>query len=139
MSAVTPRTYKAKRRDSAWDKVKRKGSKHYKSGKIEPIDLFRSGDLLWGKCITDIIKYAFRNKVPFAREKVLEDMDKIIHYAEIAKAIVKEEIDKQLMSKRSERTVVAMPCVKCAEREQQDQIDKLMKGAKDGSKPDSKS
>lgn len=127
-----PRTATSKRRDTAWDKVKRKGSKHYKTGKTEPMDLFRSGNLLWGKCITDIIKYAYRNRVPLSTEKVIEDMDKVIHYAEIAKAIAKEEIDKQLAKLRADYpVVVAGPCPECEKRKQQDQIDKMLKGVKD--------
>jgi len=71
-----------------WDELKQMGSAHYKTADVvEPIDLFDAGDLLWPKAISDIIKYAFRNRKEgtFGVTRVDQDMDKIIHYAEIVK------------------------------------------------------
>lgn len=61
------------------DYIKQFGSEHYKTGGIEPIDLYESGGILKHFAIGSIIKYAFRN-----REKVSkDDMNKIIHFASI--------------------------------------------------------
>lgn len=70
-----------------WNELKRKGSAHYKTGGIQPIDLYLAMDpegfRSWA--IFEITSHALRNLVP--REKILEDLDKIIHYAELLKAI----------------------------------------------------
>jgi len=69
-----------------WDDVKRKGSKHYKAGKIEPIDIYRdiqphpSLTALDIKALTDNIKYSYRMLTNGANK---EDCDKIIHYTEM--------------------------------------------------------
>lgn len=61
------------------DYIKQFGSEHYKTGGIEPIDLYESGGILKHFAIGSIIKYAFRN-----REKISkDDMNKIIHFASI--------------------------------------------------------
>jgi len=67
----------------AWEKVKQNGSDHYKTGKVEPIDLYDSLDILKPFCLASIIKYASRNT---NKELSVKDMDKIIHYAQILKA-----------------------------------------------------
>lgn len=82
---------KVQRKSSAWDKIKRKGSKHYRGG-VEPIDLFRHGRLLYPFAIANIIKYAYRSREPYSVDKVVDDMNKVIHYAEMVKATVKENI-----------------------------------------------
>lgn len=57
------------------------GSDHYKTGGVEPIDLYKAGGMFRHFALCCIIKYAFRN-----RDKVNErDMDKIIHYAKMLK------------------------------------------------------
>jgi len=64
-----------------WDK--KVGSDHYKTGDVEPIDLYVSGGMFRHFALCSIIKYAFRNR---DRENVDErDMDKIIHYASLLK------------------------------------------------------
>lgn len=87
---MSKREVKLEKRSNAWDKVKRHGSVHYKSVGIQPIDLMRHGGILHQFAIGNIIKYAYRNRCPIYMDKYLEDMDKIIHYAEMLKAIVKE-------------------------------------------------
>lgn len=64
---------------------KKKGSQHYKSGKVEPIDLYKAGDMLRDFALCSIIKYAFRNRKNIVTRINKKDMDKIIHYAEILK------------------------------------------------------
>ena len=72
--------------EMTWDDVKRKGSKHYKAGKIEPIDIYRdiqphpSLTALDIKALTDNIKYSYRMLTNGANK---EDCDKIIHYTEM--------------------------------------------------------
>ena len=57
------------------------GSDHYKTGGVEPIDLYISGGMFRHFALCCIIKYAFRN-----RDGINErDMDKIIHYAKLLK------------------------------------------------------
>lgn len=84
-----------------WSEIKKKGSSHYKGDKIEPIDLIKEGGLLWDFALASIIKYAYRNRKardwktipvsipPYAIVK--EDLNKIIHYAEMLKVLIEEE------------------------------------------------
>ena len=67
-----------------WEEVKQLGSDHYKTGDIEPIDLFKDGGMLLHFALGNIIKYAYRNRDP-KNPVSLKDMEKIIHYAEILK------------------------------------------------------
>ena len=67
----------------AWEKVKQNGSTHYKTGKIEPIDLYLSLEILTPFCLASIIKYASRSATTGVS---IKDLDKIIHYAQILKA-----------------------------------------------------
>jgi len=82
---------------SAWDKLKLMGSAHYKTGKVEPIDLYRAArphhvyNAFDVKALTDIIKYAFRL---LTRGYLQADVDKIRHYLALFEADmqdVKEE------------------------------------------------
>ncbi len=68
-----------------WGEVKQGGSSHYKSGSVEPIDLYKSGGLLQGYCIASIIKYAFRNRPEIADIKDVSEKDlrKIVHCAHL--------------------------------------------------------
>jgi hypothetical protein len=56
------------------------GSDHYKTGSVEPIDLYKSGGMFQDYALTSIIKYAFRNRKELNRtdyDKVILDMTKI--------------------------------------------------------------
>jgi len=85
-----------------WDDLKKKGNPIYKTGGIEPIDLYKEGGILWNWCIGEIIAKAYRNRVllsdvtaPFTRPssaKILEDLDEIIHHAEMLKVVVEEAV-----------------------------------------------
>jgi len=72
-----------------WEEIKLDGSEHYKSGKIEPIDLYRDVTLhdsitaIQAFSLCNIIKYAYRCMTKGTTEK---DLGKIIHYAEITGA-----------------------------------------------------
>jgi hypothetical protein len=66
---------------STWDELKKSGSNHYKTGGVEPIDLYRAGGMFRDFALCSIIKYAFRNRNP--EEPIFEkDMLKIIDYAQ---------------------------------------------------------
>ncbi len=64
-------------------RMKEKGNPHYKTGKVEPIDLIRDGGMLWPFALGNIIKYAFRLRLNQYPGGPREDLEKIIHYAEI--------------------------------------------------------
>ena len=65
-----------------WEELKQRGSEHYKTGEVEPIDLYRSAGMLRHFALSNIIKYAYRNANP-DEPMNLEDMEKIKHYADI--------------------------------------------------------
>jgi hypothetical protein len=72
-----------------WEECKQKGSQHYKTENVEPIDLYRSAkphesyNAFDIKALTDVIKYAFRL---LTRGYLAADVDKIIHYMELYRA-----------------------------------------------------
>ncbi|MBU0792020.1 MAG: DUF3310 domain-containing protein [Gammaproteobacteria bacterium] len=72
-----------------WHEVKKRGSGHYKTEDVEPIDLIKAGGLLRNFALGNIIKYAFRNSDP---EKPLNraDLDKIQHYVEMLLCLEEE-------------------------------------------------
>ncbi|MFA6282311.1 MAG: DUF3310 domain-containing protein [Candidatus Omnitrophota bacterium] len=76
-----------------WQELKQNGSEHYKTGGIEPIDLYVSGDMFRHFALCSIIKYAFRNR-NICNPMNPKDLDKIIDYAQKLKATVVYEGDK---------------------------------------------
>ena len=70
-----------------WEEIKQGGSGHYKTGSVEPIDLYKSLGILPDFAIASIIKYAARQKQRGLNES---DLSKIIHYAEMLKAVLNE-------------------------------------------------
>ena len=71
-----------------WNELKAQGSQHYKTGGVEPIDLYRALGIFRHFALASIIKYASRNVAggPGADPVRGKDMDKIIHYARLLKA-----------------------------------------------------
>ncbi len=69
------------------------GSSHYKTGDVEPIDLYRSLGGLRAFAVCSIIKYASRNVGGGWQSKSIsiQDMDKIIHFAEILKTLTADQ------------------------------------------------
>lgn len=64
-----------------WNELKESGSQHYKTGGIEPVDLYKDGGMFRHFALCSIIKYAFRNRN--IEEPVSEkDMLKIVDYAQ---------------------------------------------------------
>lgn len=80
-------------RNIAWEEVKKGGSQHYKTGGVEPIDLYKSLGILKPYAIASILKYAARNVSKPVNNK---DMDKIIHCATILKALMEGEDENRL-------------------------------------------
>jgi Protein of unknwon function (DUF3310) len=72
-----------------WDELKKKGSYHYKSNDVEPIDLYLSNGMFQYFALCSIIKYAYRNADGVFVSN--SDMNKIIHYAEFLKAACGED------------------------------------------------
>ena len=74
-----------------WEEIKKLGSDHYKTGTVEPIDLYRSSGMLRHFALASIIKYAFRNSNsngPISPK----DMEKIKHYSDILGFLAEEEM-----------------------------------------------
>jgi hypothetical protein len=90
-------------KEIAWEEVKKRGSDHYKTGAIEPIDLYRSLGILRSFCIASIIKYAARNvgNSPIKNK----DMDKISHYAEILKVAYGEQYSEGVTAEEKEKII----------------------------------
>ena len=74
--------------EAPWDVLKKEGSAHYKTGLVEPIDLYRAGGILQPFAIGNIIKYAYRQREVIS----LSDCDKIIHYAQMLKCLATEDM-----------------------------------------------
>ena len=76
---------------SEWENLKIQGSDHYRTGGVEPIDLYAAGGMLQDFACCSIIKYAFRCRKEFARpvELLIKDLDKIIDCAQKLKASFK--------------------------------------------------
>jgi hypothetical protein len=68
-----------------WDELKQQGSMHYRTGGVQPIDLYRDLGIFRDFALASIIKYASRNIAcgPDAPQAKESDMRKIIHYAEL--------------------------------------------------------
>ena len=74
-----------------WEQLKQEGSEHYKTGGVEPIDLYRSLSPIafhhW--VIQEISQHALRNLEP--SDRIESDMEKVIHYARLVIANHKEQ------------------------------------------------
>jgi hypothetical protein len=68
-----------------WEDIKKRGSGHYKRdpSKIEPIDLYKDGDMLRDFALCCIIKYAYRNRGQTGQPINMVDMEKIHHYVDM--------------------------------------------------------
>jgi hypothetical protein len=71
-----------------WNELKQQGSEHYKTGEVEPIDLYVAGQMFHDYAVSSIIKYAFRSRrsEPLESAKFAQNMDKIIDLAQKLKA-----------------------------------------------------
>lgn len=68
-----------------WDELKAMGADHYKTGGVEPVDLYRAMGLFRSWAIVEICQHALRNAGtgPDANPVKTADIKKIIHYAEL--------------------------------------------------------
>ena len=74
-----------------WEDLKRNGgSDHYKTGGVEPVDLYKAKLAFKPFALCSIIKYATRN---LDKDLNPKDLDKIIHYAMLLQA---EKLEKDL-------------------------------------------
>jgi hypothetical protein len=73
--------------------LKKEGSAHYKTGAVEPIDLYRDAGSFRDFALCSIIKYAYRNfgSGSDANPVSEKDMKKVIHYAELLMAACGQE------------------------------------------------
>ena len=76
-----------------WEQLKKQGSNHYKTCSTEPVDLYASGNMFHDFALSSIIKYAFRSRRDERLEanKLIDNLNKIIDYAEKLKAYLGEE------------------------------------------------
>ena len=75
--------------EEEWDALKGNGSDHYKTGGVEPVDLYAAGGKFRDFALASIIKYAFRNRTEAGSQTTMRDLDKIIDYAQKLKASLK--------------------------------------------------
>jgi len=78
---------------SPWEELKQQGSNHYKTGGVEPVDLYKAGGMFHDFALCSIIKYAFRSRLNQDIDKATLDknLDKIIDYAMKLKAAYQKE------------------------------------------------
>lgn len=74
----------------SWSELKQDGSKHYKTNGVEPIDLYKSGDMFHDFALASIIKYAFRSRKGENLDNATfeKNLKKIIHYTELLLASI---------------------------------------------------
>ena len=72
-----------------WNDLKANGSDHYKTGGVEPVDLYVAGGMFRDFALASIMKYAFRNRTEAGSQTTMRDLDKIIDYAQKLKASLK--------------------------------------------------
>lgn len=67
-----------------WDDLKNNGSDHYKTGGVEPVDLYAAGNMFHDFALCSIIKYAFRSRMEMNLETdlLIKNLEKIIDYAQ---------------------------------------------------------
>lgn len=76
-----------------WNELKKNGSEHYKTGGVEPLDLYASGGMLIPFALCSIIKYAFRSRIVREPEVFVSNMNKIIDYAQKLKACIEPNVE----------------------------------------------
>jgi hypothetical protein len=63
-----------------WKQCKLEGSKHYKTGEAEPMDVYKAKGVFKPFALCSIAKYAIRNT---DKDLNPQDIIKIIHYSEL--------------------------------------------------------
>jgi len=65
-----------------WMELKISGNPMYKTGSVEPIDLYKASGMFTHFALCSIIKYAYRYTKTRQRDRV-SNLNKIIHYAQL--------------------------------------------------------
>ena len=79
--------YEYKGRTTPWDSIKQGGSEHYKGKEVEPIDLYKHGNMLRDWALAEIMQHAYRNRLELGEPISHSDMEKIVHYAQMLMAL----------------------------------------------------
>jgi hypothetical protein len=84
-----------------WNELKQNGSEHYKTGGIEPVDLYSAGNMFHDFALCSIMKYAFRSRREMKLDKqlMIKNLEKIIDYAQKLIAKQKADPEKNLFEK----------------------------------------
>ena len=88
-----------------WNEIKQFGSKHYKTGELEMIDLYKSEGTLHDWVINEARHHLARNLSKLntlGTDKCIEDMDKVIHYAEMIKCL---SMEKNIINEEKDETL----------------------------------
>ena len=82
----------------SWEEIKQAGQQHYKTNGVENIDLYKALGILQDWCVGEIMSKAARNRKELhtiGTAKCIEDMDEIIHSAEMIKTLADEMMKKK--------------------------------------------
>ena len=68
-----------------WNEIKQDGQQHYKTGGVEPIDLYKAGGILHDGIIWNIMKNAYRGRreCHVSLDDMIHYMTEIKHYADM--------------------------------------------------------
>lgn len=73
-----------------WEELKKEGSKHYKDGDAQMIDVYKGRGIFTNWALPEIAQHAVRN-APVKRDCFIDDMVKVIHYARL---LIAEHLEK---------------------------------------------
>jgi hypothetical protein len=74
-----------------WDELKKEGSGHYKSGDVQPIDMFKAGNALRDFAVCSVVKYVWRNRREVSPSINVNDLHKARHFIDMLLSIAIEE------------------------------------------------
>lgn len=68
-----------------WNTIKQTGNSAFKTGGVEPIDLYKTGGILHDGIIWNIIKCAYRSRreLNISMDEMMHNMGEIKHYADM--------------------------------------------------------
>lgn len=73
-----------------WAELKKQGSKHYKDGDAQQIDIYKQKGTFTPWAVNEATQHLQRNS-PVKRDCFIEDMVKVIHYAQL---LIAEHLEK---------------------------------------------
>lgn len=76
-----------------WKDIKKDGQPAFKTGEVEPIDLYKAGNILHDGLVWNMIKLAYRSRreLNISLEDMVHNMTEVIHYANIMLAYYNEK------------------------------------------------